>query len=94
MLAGEHHLFGCARLKPSQGSVPAGLTLTSDLRICFHRQAGSSLVLRRPIETTALTGPVVFERFEQNALVLERVESPEFCFGVEVAFWRYHWTPG
>jgi hypothetical protein len=54
MLAGENHLFACARLKPSQGSVPAGLTLSSGLRIYFQCQAGSSLVLRRPIEIAAL----------------------------------------
>jgi hypothetical protein len=59
----ENHLFGCARLKPSQDSVPAGLTLTSDLGICFQCQAGSSLVLRRPIEITALTGKVDFPSF-------------------------------
>jgi hypothetical protein len=60
MLAGENHLFACARLKPSQGSVPAGLTLSSGLRICFQYQAVSSLVLRRPIETTAVTGHLLF----------------------------------
>jgi len=42
MLAGENYLFGRARLKPNPGSVPAGLTLTSDLRIGFQCQAGSS----------------------------------------------------
>src|SRR5271156_3293411 len=55
MLARENHLFGCTRSKPSQGSVPAGLTLASDFGFCFQCQAGSSLVLRRPIETTQLT---------------------------------------
>src|SRR3984885_4645228 len=53
MLARENHPFGCARLKPSQASVPAGLTLASDFSFCFQCQAGSNLVLRRPIETTA-----------------------------------------
>src|SRR5271170_6631095 len=57
MLARENHLFGCARPKPSQGSVPAGLSLTSDLGICFQCQVGSSLVLRRPIESTGLGQP-------------------------------------
>ena len=56
MLVRENHLFGCARLKPSQGSVPFALNLTSDLGICFQCQAGSSLVLRRPLEITALIG--------------------------------------
>jgi hypothetical protein len=56
MLARENHVFGCTRSKASQGSVPAGLTLASDISFCFQCQAGSSLVLRRPIEITALTG--------------------------------------
>jgi hypothetical protein len=56
MLARENHLFGCTRPKPSQGSVPAALTLTSDFSFCFQCQVGSSLVLRRPIEITALIG--------------------------------------
>jgi hypothetical protein len=65
MLAWENHLFGCARPKPSQGSVPVGLTLTSDLGICFQCQVGSCLVLRRPIEITGLTG-VDFGRFSHG----------------------------
>src|ERR1700677_1978021 len=56
MLAGENHLLGSARFKPSQGSVPAGPTLTSDLGVCFQCRTGSSLVLRRPIEITCLVG--------------------------------------
>jgi hypothetical protein len=56
MLARENQLFGCARLKPSQGSVPAGLTLASDSSFCFQCKEGPGLVLRRPIEITALTG--------------------------------------
>jgi hypothetical protein len=63
MLARENYLFGCTRSKPSQSSVPAGLTLASDFAFCFQCQAGSSLVLRRPIETTRVTGHVVFTRF-------------------------------
>src|SRR5580658_2489818 len=55
MLARENHLFGCTWSKPSQSSVPAGLALVSDFGSCFQCQAGSSLVLRRPIEITALT---------------------------------------
>src|SRR5271154_5573335 len=54
MLPRENHLFGCTRSKPSQGSVPTDLTLASDFSLCFHCKGGSSLVLRRPIETTAL----------------------------------------
>jgi hypothetical protein len=60
MLGWENHLFSCARLKPSQGCVPSGLTLMSDLGICFQCQAGSSLLLRRPIEITAVIGQVKF----------------------------------
>jgi hypothetical protein len=54
MLARENQLLGCARLKPSQGSVPAGLTLASDSSFCFQCKEGSGLVLRRRIETTVL----------------------------------------
>jgi hypothetical protein len=53
VLPRKNYLFGCARLRPNPGSVPAGLTLTSDLGFCFQCQAGSSLVLRRPIEITS-----------------------------------------
>jgi hypothetical protein len=63
MLARENHLFGCTRSKPSQDSVPARLTLASDFSFCFQCQAGSSLVLRRPIEITALTVQVDFRTF-------------------------------
>src|SRR5713226_1210050 len=33
---GRSDLFGCARSKPSQGSVPADLTLASDLAFVFN----------------------------------------------------------
>jgi hypothetical protein len=55
MLARENHLFGCPRSKPSQSSVPTGLALASDFGFCFQCQAGSSLVLRRPIEITVFS---------------------------------------
>ena len=58
MLLRENHLFGCTRPKPSQGSVLAGLTLASDFGFCFQCQAGSSLVLRRPIEITLINREV------------------------------------
>ena len=58
MLPRENHLFGCARRKPSHGSVPVGLALASDFSFCFQCKVGSSLVLRRPIEITAVTGQV------------------------------------
>jgi hypothetical protein len=54
MLARENQLFGCTRSKPGQGSFPDGLTLASDFGSCFQCQAGSGLVLHRPIEITAL----------------------------------------
>jgi len=56
MLPREIYLFGFTTTKPSQGSVPAGVTLASDFGFCFQFQKGSSLVLRRPIEITAVTG--------------------------------------
>jgi hypothetical protein len=52
MLGQENHLFGGARSKPSQSSVPDGPTLASDFGLSFQRQAASSLVLRPPIEIT------------------------------------------
>ena len=58
MLPRENHLFGCTRSKPSQGSVPVGLALASDFSFCFQCKVGSSLVLRRPVETTRVTGKV------------------------------------
>ncbi len=60
MLPRENHLSGCTRSKPSQGSVPAGLALASDFSFCFQCKVGSSLVLRRPIETTAVIVQVDF----------------------------------
>jgi hypothetical protein len=35
---------------PARASVPAGLTLAGDFSFCFQCQAGSNLVLRRPID--------------------------------------------
>ena len=58
MLARENQLFGCTRSKPSQSSGPAGLTPASDFGFRFQCHAGSSLVLRPPIEITAQTGQV------------------------------------
>src|SRR5271170_5335279 len=55
MLPQENHPFGRAPSKTSQGSVPAGLTLTSDFSFCLQCKAAPSLALRRPIETT---GPI------------------------------------
>jgi len=63
MLPQQNHLFGAIQAKPSQSSVPAGLTLASVLGFCFQCQVGSSLVLRRPIETTALTGQILLRGF-------------------------------
>jgi hypothetical protein len=62
MLPRESYLFGCTLPKPSQGSVPADLTLASDLSFCFQCQAGSSLVMHCPIEITTLIGQVEFDR--------------------------------
>jgi hypothetical protein len=50
--------MGCTRSKPSQGSVPDGLAPASDFSFCFQCQVGSSLMLRRPIETARVTGRV------------------------------------
>jgi len=63
MLARENHLLSRTRSKPSQGSVPAGLTLTRDFSFCFQCQAGSTLVLRRPSEPARVTGHLLLARF-------------------------------
>jgi hypothetical protein len=39
---GRTHLFGRTRSKPSQGSVPADLTLASGFSLCFHCKLGST----------------------------------------------------
>jgi hypothetical protein len=54
----ENHPSSFTWTKPSPGSVPAGLTLGSGVSFCFQCQGRSSLVLRRPIDITALTGDV------------------------------------
>jgi hypothetical protein len=56
MLPRENHLFVCTQPRPSQGDVLAGLTLASDFSFGFQCQAGSSLVLHRPVECAALIG--------------------------------------
>jgi len=62
MLARENHRFGCTRSKSSQSYIPAGPHLISDFGVCFQCQAGSSLVLRRPIEITAFIRHVEYFR--------------------------------
>ena len=61
MLSRENYLFGYTRSKPSQGSVPDGPALASDFGFCFQCQASSSLVLRRPVETTRVTGHLEYQ---------------------------------
>ena len=60
LLAREDHVFCCTRSKPTQGCVPAGPTVASDLSFCFQCQECSCLVLRRPIEITRVTGHLKF----------------------------------
>ena len=56
MLPLENYLFSATGPKPGQDTIPAGVTLAGEFGFCLQRQVGSSLVLRRPIEITALTG--------------------------------------
>ena len=44
------------RSKLTQSSVPVGPTVANDVEFCFHFQAASGSVLRRPIEIAAFTG--------------------------------------
>jgi hypothetical protein len=55
-MSGHRCQLNRSRRKPSQGSVPAGLTLASDSSFCFQCKEGSGFVLRRPIEITAFIG--------------------------------------
>jgi hypothetical protein len=57
-------------VKPSQGSVPAGLALALDFSFCFQCRVGSSLVLRRPIKTTRVTGHVQLHRSRHRVLLV------------------------
>ena len=68
LLAREDHVFCCTRSRPTQGCVPAGPTVASDLSFCFQCQGCSGLVLRRPIEITAITGQweFVLPRADRN----------------------------
>jgi hypothetical protein len=78
-------MFGWTRSTPSQSGVPAGLTPASDSGFCFQCQAGSSLVLRRPIEITALTGHVAIRGRLQTSLTTKgnlNLPSSLFCFAV------------
>src|SRR5580704_774098 len=69
MLPRENHLFGCTGPKPGQDSVPTGLTVAGDFGFCFQCEMGSSLALRRPIETAALTRKVnSITKLSDNAL--------------------------
>jgi hypothetical protein len=56
VLGQENRRFGGARSQPSQSSVPDGPTLASEFGFSLQCQAGSSSVLRRPIEITRVTG--------------------------------------
>jgi hypothetical protein len=49
--------------------VPAGLTLTSNFGFYFQCQVGSSLVLRRPIETTAFIRQVTDELYGSEGVL-------------------------
>jgi hypothetical protein len=60
-------VFGRTRSNPSQSSVSPGLTLASDFGFCFQCQAGSSLVLHRPIEITALIRHLPHPGYEKIA---------------------------
>jgi hypothetical protein len=53
--------------------VPAGLTTAGDFGFCFQCQAGSSLVLHRPIEIT-----VTSRRLGVTHFMLRLIVSPDW----------------
>jgi hypothetical protein len=82
MLRRGNHLFGGTRSKPSQSSVSPGLTLASDFSFCFQCQAGSSLVLRRPIEITAFIRHLGRITGGKSSLVLGITPQPQICASI------------
>ena len=72
MVPRENHLFGGAGPEPSQDRVPDGLTLAGDFGFCFQCQAGFTLVLRRPIEITRVTGHLPYSNFASTICAFAR----------------------
>jgi hypothetical protein len=74
-------MFGCTRPKPSQNSVPAGLTLASYFDFCFQCRQSFSLVLRRPIEITRLIGhnPPLSTPGEKSGFNCQAESEPQQC---------------
>ncbi len=70
-----------AKPKPNQDSISAGLTLASDFSLCFQCQRGSSVVLRRPIESTALIGTLP-PRGSKAICLVWQIVSGEPCWVV------------
>src|SRR6267142_4034059 len=54
---GRSDLFGCPRSKPSQGSVPADLTLASDLAFVFNASQVRLECCVDPLRPPDLSGP-------------------------------------
>ena len=78
MLPQENHTFCCTLPKSNQGSVSAGLTLASDFSFCFQCQAGSGLLLRRPIEITRVTGGVARKSYFRPTLSETTAIEPQW----------------
>jgi hypothetical protein len=79
---GRSDQFGCARSKPSQGSVPADLTLASDLTFVFNTNRVRLECCIDPLRPPRLSGLTedkrIFSRSSINALVVRRYR-PNTC---------------
>jgi hypothetical protein len=84
MLPWENHRFVSTQSKHSLGIATAGLNLASDFSFCFQFQVGSSLVSRRPMESTRITGHWGNRRLEKAPMVtrprLSHEVLAERCF--------------
>jgi len=70
MLPLENYLFSATGPKPNQDTIPAGVTLAGDFGFCFQCQVGSSLVLHRPIEITALIRTLIKQLLDPSLSVV------------------------
>jgi hypothetical protein len=71
---GRTDLFGCTRSKPSQGSVPADLTLASDLTFVFNASRVRPECCVDPLKPPLLIGHVVHHEGRFSWTTSKRVD--------------------